>query len=82
MDLHIEYNNSHYIVEIKLVRWYQTPDVVRKKGLQQIRVYRDRIGVGIPSYLVIFDRRPETKQKPWEDRILWGRDEEVNVLSC
>jgi hypothetical protein len=32
--------------------------------------------------LVIFDCRPEAKELPWNERIQWTREEEINVVSC
>ena len=82
MDLEIEYNVHLYIIEIKLIHSYDTPNIVREEGLEQIRGYRDRIAPGTPSYLIIFDRRPEAKQKSWDERIAWETDEDITVLSC
>jgi hypothetical protein len=44
--------------------------------------YRDRIDGNAPTYLVIFDRRPETKQKPWEERLSWNSKDSVTVVGC
>jgi hypothetical protein len=82
MDLHIEYNRFHYIIEIKLIHWYQTPDEVRKKGLEQIRRYREKFPPQTPCWLVIFDRRKPENRKPWEERITWEMDGDINVLGC
>jgi len=82
MDLEIQYNGYHYIIEIKIIHPYDSPKTVMEEGLEQIRGYRDLIAPDIPSYLVIFDRRPEAKQKSWDDRIKWEKDEDVNVLGC
>ena len=81
VDLCIEYNGNRYIIEIKLVHPYQTPETVRKKGLEQICKYRDSIDANAPAYLVIFDRRPETKQKSWDERISWEQDGDVTILN-
>ena len=82
MDLLIEYNGFKYIIEIKLVHYYETPDAVREEGLEQIRGYRDKFSSDIPSYLVIFDRRPAAKEKSWDERISWEQDSDVTVLGC
>jgi len=71
MDLTIEYNKRLYIIEIKLIRDYDTPKIVREEGLEQIARYRDRLDPAAPAYLVIFDRRTETKTRPWEERLTW-----------
>jgi hypothetical protein len=82
MDLCIEYNGYRYIIEIKLLHWYQTPDQVREKGLEQIRRYREKFTPDTPAYLVIFDRRNKEDRKPWNERITWERDGDINVLGC
>jgi len=56
--------------------------VFRKKGVEQVLKYRDRFGAHTPTYLIIFDRRPESKSKPWDERISWERDGDVTVLGC
>jgi hypothetical protein len=40
------------------------------------------ISPGAPAYLVIFDRRPETKLKPWEKRITRTTEGTVRVAGC
>ncbi|MDR2579075.1 MAG: PD-(D/E)XK nuclease domain-containing protein [Chitinispirillales bacterium] len=82
MDLAVEYNNKTYIIEIKLIRSYDTPAEVRSDGLRQITRYRDKIDKNAPAYLVIFDRRAETKKKPWDERISWETEGEIAVLRC
>jgi len=82
MDLRVEYGKHNYIIEIKLLRSYHSPEAFRKKGLEQVINYRDKFGSQIPAYLVIFDRRPETVKKPWDERISWEYDEGVAVLGC
>ena len=82
MDLCVEYNGFRYIIEIKLIHWYQTPETVRQKGLEQIRRYREKFTTGIPAYLVIFDRRHKEDRKSWDERITWEQDGDVNVLGC
>ena len=82
MDLRIDYKKFSYIIEIKLLRSYHSPDAFRQKGLEQVRKYRDRFGAHTPTYLIIFDRRPETKTKPWEERIFWEHEDDVTVIGC
>jgi len=82
MDLRIDYNQHRYIIEIKLLRSYHSPVAFRKKGLMQALKYRDRYGAQTPAYLIIFDRRPESKSKPWDEKITWEIDEGVKVLGC
>ena len=40
------------------------------------------VGAQTPAYLIIFDRRPESKSKTWDERISWERDGDVTVLGC
>jgi hypothetical protein len=82
MDLSIEYNKHRYIIEIKLLRSYHSPGAFRKKGLEQALKYRDKFGTQVPAYLIIFDRRPESKEKTWDERISWEQDGDVTVLGC
>jgi hypothetical protein len=52
--------------------------------LEQIIEYRDKIDSAAPAWLVIFDRRPQTKDLPWDERISWEIDAEtqVTILGC
>ncbi|MDR1866069.1 MAG: hypothetical protein LBR08_10930, partial [Bacteroidales bacterium] len=90
MDLAVEYGGKWDVIEIKLVRHRQQYDAVKATGLRQILSYRDRFspiprlpeGVVPDCYLVIFDRRPETKELPWSERISWSREGGVTVVGC
>jgi len=82
MDLLVEYNGRSHIIEIKLIHYYDTPQIVREEGLEQIRWYRDKFSPGTPAYLVIFDRRPEVKQQPWDERITWEYDDDITIVGC
>jgi hypothetical protein len=84
MDLMVEYAGKRYIIEVKIIHYYDTPAAVQKEGLVQIQRYRDKIDVSAPAYLVIFDRRPPTKDLSWDEKISWSIDETsgVTVLRC
>jgi len=82
MDLSIEYKKFRYIIEIKLLRSYHSPIAFRKKGLEQVRKYRDKFSAKTPAYLIIFDRRPESRAKPWDERLYWEEDGDVTVVGC
>ena len=82
MDLRIDYNEFRYVIEIKLLRSYHSPPAFLKKSLAQVRKYRDLFGSQTPAYLIIFDRRPEAKEKTWDERITWEVDGDVTVLGC
>jgi ASC-1-like (ASCH) protein len=81
MDLAVEYNGHICIIEIKLVRPYNTFEDMREEGMEQIIRYRDRIDGKAPAYLMIFDRRPEAKQKSWDERLSWSDEDGITVLS-
>jgi hypothetical protein len=80
MDLGVEYRGRWNIIEIKLLRKNRTLATVREEGLGQIRRYRDRIDPTAPSYLIVFDRRPN--KAGWEERLFWTQDGDVTVVGC
>jgi hypothetical protein len=82
MDLCVEYRGRMYVIEIKLIRDYTTPEEVMEEGLEQIRRYSDRLGGDPPAYLVIFDRREKTKRAPWEERLGWEVRDGITVVRC
>jgi hypothetical protein len=84
MDIAVEYAGKCYIVEIKIVYYYDTPAAVREEGLEQIREYRDRTDASAPAYLVIFDRRPAAKKLSWDEKLSCTFDEvsRIHVLTC
>jgi len=86
MDLAVEYDKKIYIIEIKLVHTYDTPEEVRKDGIAQITKYRNSLYSSAPLYLVIFDRRSGVKDKPWDERIYWQEEAVpggmVTVVGC
>ncbi len=90
MDLAVEYRGEWNIIEVKLLRAGKTFESVAEEGIRQTLRYRDgfspplvsRNGKSAACYLVIFDRTPEAKQKPWDKRIKWIRDGEVTIVGC
>ena len=82
MDLAVEYNKRIYIIEIKIIHSHDSPDEVHDEGIAQIGKYRNSIDSTAPAYLVIFDRRPEVKQKPWDERLSWTQEAGITVLTC
>jgi hypothetical protein len=84
MDLVLEYADKLYIIEIKLIYDYDTPQEVFEEGLKQIIGYRDKIGISTPSYLLIFDRRRKAKELSWDEKIWWKTDETsgIQILGC
>ena len=82
MDLFIDFKGTQHIIEIKLIRDYDNPEEVQEDGIGQILWYRDKVGINVPCYLLIFDRRSEDKKLPWEQRISWNVEGEVTVVGC
>jgi hypothetical protein len=82
MDLLVEYGTGRYVIEIKLVHEKQLPATVKTQGLEQTARYRDKIDSSCPAYLVIFDRRSETKEKPWNERLSWETVSGITVIGC
>jgi hypothetical protein len=80
MDLAVEYRKRWYILEVKLVHNYETPEAVQAEGLVQIERYRDRIDPAAPAYLLVFDRRARSKEMPWEERLGWTQEGTVTAL--
>ena len=81
-DLVVQYKGELFIIEIKLIRYYDTPKMVKEEGLEQIQSYRSKFDSGTPAYLIIFDRQPESKTKSWDERISWEVIDGVTVLGC
>jgi len=82
MDLLVEYKGVKAVIEIKLVRSYDTPEEVREEGLRQIAMYRDKAAPAAPAYLMIFDRRDAARTLPWDERISWTEENGITVLGC
>jgi hypothetical protein len=82
MDLAVEFRGEWNIIEIKLLKKGQSFDTVKTQGLEQISRYRDTINPAASAYLVVFDRRSETREKPWEERIGWDMEGTVRVVRC
>ena len=82
MDIAVEYNKKMYIIEIKLIHLHDTPQEVFEEGIVQITKYRNSIDSTAPAYLVIFDRRSETKEKPWDERLSWASEGSITVVGC
>jgi hypothetical protein len=80
MDLAVEYNKQIFIIEIKLVHSYDSYEEVRSEGKEQIKRYRDKIDGKAPSWLLVFDRRSETKQKSWDEKLSWTEEDGITVL--
>lgn len=76
VDLMIDFQGRRNIIEIKLVHPADGRQATLAEGLAQIARYDDRIHADT-LHLVIFDRRPEARAKPWEERL--GREERATA---
>ena len=68
VDLMIDYGGRRNIIEIKLVHPADGRNTTLDEGLEQIARYDDTVRAD-SLHLVIFDRRPEYRAKPWEERL-------------
>jgi hypothetical protein len=79
VDLALEWNTRWYVVEIKLVHPQDGREGTIEEGLRQTAACRDRIGA-IEAYLMLFDRRPEARTKPWEERLTWETRDGITIV--
>jgi len=77
MDLLVVFGGKKHLVEIKLVHPRMSREKTLQKGLEQTQRYADTVGADT-SHLVIFDRRAEWKEKPWEERLGWEEQTTAN----
>ncbi|MFH0809397.1 MAG: ATP-binding protein, partial [Pseudomonadota bacterium] len=70
VDLGICFGGRTNIVEIKLVHPADGRETTLREGLEQIARYADKTGANT-RHLVIFDRRPESRAKSWDERLGW-----------
>ena len=86
MDLLLEYQSEKFIIEIKLIHPRYNPKEIREEGLRQISSYRDKVAPNAPAYLIIFDRREESKSIPWDKKIFWEKENQqsgtITVIGC
>lgn len=86
IDLAIFFAGKAHIIEIKLVHPQMGRDATLERGLQQIARYAEVTGADT-RHLVLFDRRPEWRAKPWTERLGWETratpaGHEVTVVWC
>ncbi|RCK73278.1 MAG: Cell division protein FtsI [Peptidoglycan synthetase] [Candidatus Ozemobacter sibiricus] len=70
VDLAVEWQGRWSVIEIKLVHPADGREGTIEEGLRQTARYRDAVGAS-EAYLVVFDRRPEARTRPWEERLTW-----------
>lgn len=68
MDLLIRFGGRSNLVEIKLVHPRMGRKATRDQGLEQVERYADQVNPDT-CHLVIFDRRPDQRTVPWEERL-------------
>jgi hypothetical protein len=76
MDLFVEYEDYRCVIEIKILHDYDRYNSLLDEALEQTLRYRDRFDKTIPAYLLIFDRRSESRKATWEERITWNENVE------
>ncbi|MDR0681058.1 MAG: hypothetical protein LBG15_04290, partial [Dysgonamonadaceae bacterium] len=76
MDLFVEYEDYRCVIEIKILHDYDSYRSLLDEAIEQTLRYRDRFDKTIPAYLLIFDRRSESKKAVWEERITWNENVE------
>jgi hypothetical protein len=86
IDLAVEYRGEWNIIEIKIVRKGQSFETVKAQGIEQISRYHDRFkprcGPAQGCYLVIFDQRPEARERVWRERLSWESGDGVIIIGC
>jgi hypothetical protein len=68
VDLGVSFGGKTNVVEIKLVHPADGREATLAEGLVQVTRYADTTGADT-LHLVIFDRRPEARVKPWDERL-------------
>lgn len=68
LDLAVHWRGATHAIEVKLVHPQRGPEATRDQGLSQLARYADTVAAGTCT-LVIFDRRPEARSRPWEERL-------------
>jgi len=86
IDLLVAYGGKHNIIEIKLVHPKMGREMTLDKGLEQISRYANTTNADT-RHLVIFDRRQEFRDKPWDERLGWEEqttpdNKPVTVVWC
>jgi len=77
VDIVVEFSGQVHLIEIKLVHPADGREGTKAEGLDQTQRYADTVGANT-SHLVIFDRRAEWKEKPWEERLGWEEQTTAN----
>jgi hypothetical protein len=81
LDLAVTWRGAIHAIEIKLVHPADGLDTTRDQGLQQIARYADTLGATTRT-LVIFDRRPEARAKPWAERLTMATNGPTLVVTA
>lgn len=78
----IPLDNHEFLLSKTISKW---SEIIAPKPLvilQQIVKYRDKFDSSTPSYLVLFDRRDESKLKSWDERLTWNVINDITVVGC
>ena len=70
VDFAVEWQGRWSVIEVKLVHPQDGREATTAEGLRQTARYRDQIGTP-DAWLLVFDRRPEARRRPWEERLTW-----------
>jgi hypothetical protein len=82
LDLAVEFAGTCHVIEVKVIYPHDSPATVREEGLEQARAYRDRVAPSAPAWLVIFDRRPLARERPWDERVTREVVEGITIIGC
>ena len=80
LDLAVLFNKQWYLIEIKTIRDHDVVETVRRKGLEQVRRYRERFTNVKATILTIFDRREKSKDLSWDEKIRQETDGDVAIF--
>ena len=85
VDLAVEWHSKWTVIEIKLVHPYDGLETTIEEGLKQTARYRDTIDAK-DAWLIIFDRRKDSKAKPWNERLRKEQHQTdggpITVITC
>jgi hypothetical protein len=83
LDLLVRYNERPYPIELKIQdKKRRFTDYKRKKSLNQLRSYMDKLAAA-EGWLLIFDKRPD---QTWEEKIYWESTDfdgvTIHIFGC
>jgi len=81
VDLAVEWHGVWAVIEIKLVHPQDSLETTIEEGLKQTARYRDTVGAK-EAWLIVFDRRDKSRNRPWEQRLSTRTIDQINVVTC